>query len=278
MDSRTDGKRVLGVLTDPEAQRDAARAVSEGRVVAHGFGNIYALTSRADADTVRAVNRLKGRPAGQTGSITVPPTGIPAVFDWSALPAGVSEDRLLSLVDLLLTLGPIGLRGPAAPHVPAHLTEADGLLRTTQIIAPGHRCPSNAFLARAAALTGERLLFITSANRSRRATGADDEPAHWQAEALQAEFAAEPSVTFLPHADEAAARRSFPDHTPMSTTVLAFPRSASGHGGCPDLIVERIGSLPIESIGGLAADMGFGLTATPETVTRRLTPRVYAAE
>lgn len=75
MDSRTDGKRVLGVLTDAEAQRDAARAVSEGRVVAHGFGNIYALTSRADADTVRAVNRLKGRPAGQTGSITVPPTG-----------------------------------------------------------------------------------------------------------------------------------------------------------------------------------------------------------
>ncbi|MER7949723.1 hypothetical protein ABTY59_20275 [Streptomyces sp. NPDC096079] len=64
----------------------------------------------------------------------------------------------------------------------------------------------------------------------------------------------------------------------MSTTVLAFPCSASGHSGRPDLIVERIGSLPIENIGGLAADMGFGLTVASATATRRLTPRVYAGQ
>jgi hypothetical protein len=53
------------ITTDAAA---AAAALAGGAVIAHGFANFYAITTRADADTVRGVNLLKGRPSGQVGS------------------------------------------------------------------------------------------------------------------------------------------------------------------------------------------------------------------
>ncbi|MBM0239759.1 hypothetical protein JNW88_26315 [Micromonospora sp. ATA32] len=64
-------------------------------------------------------------------------------------------------------------RGPAVARLPDHLTQLDQGVRTTQVIAPGVGCPSNAFFARAVAAIGVDHLYITSANRSRHLTGAE---------------------------------------------------------------------------------------------------------
>ena len=71
------------VLDRPADARGAAALLAGGTPVAHGFGGIYALTSRGD--DVRRVNALKGRPLDQTGSVTAP-AGVLDAFDLSALP------------------------------------------------------------------------------------------------------------------------------------------------------------------------------------------------
>ena len=110
--------------------------------------------------------------------------------------------------------------------VPDHLAQVDGGVRTTQVIAPGYACPSNRFLSRALDLVDGDLLYVNSANRSRHLTGAPDEPAHWRADGLRAEFGGDRDFVVLAHPDEAAARRRYPLHSPMSTTILAFHKVA----------------------------------------------------
>ncbi|MDV9189586.1 hypothetical protein R6L23_15420 [Streptomyces sp. SR27] len=68
----------------------------------------------------------------------------------------------------------------------ADVGAAAEVLAAGGVVAHGYACPSNAFLARALAVTNGDILYITSANRSRQATGARDEPAHWRADALKA--------------------------------------------------------------------------------------------
>ncbi|MFD5769380.1 L-threonylcarbamoyladenylate synthase [Streptomyces sp. NPDC127049] len=263
------------VLDNPEDVRDAAAALAEGRVVAHGFGNFYALTFRPDSATVESVNRLKGRPEGQTASLVTVPERIPGAFDWTRLPEGVPWQQVRSLMDELLGIGPIGLRGPAAERVPGALTASDGGTRTVQVIAPGTRCPSHAFLGAALARTGGDFLAVTSANRSHHLTGSAQEPAHWRADGLAEEFGADSGVRILAHADEEAARRRHPFHRPASVSVLSFHRTA-GHtrSGLPALVLERHGSLSADHIRAVAANHGFGLVAAPHAATA-LTPRSY---
>jgi hypothetical protein len=62
-----------------------------GAVVGHAFGNVYVITTRPDADVVRGVNLMKGRPANQVGSLTTTRELVPALF---------------------------GFRGPAGAHIP----------------------------------------------------------------------------------------------------------------------------------------------------------------
>jgi hypothetical protein len=164
-------------LDDPHDRGVAAEMQGDGAVLGHGFGNIYAITSRPDATTVRAVNLLKGRPAEQVGSITTTPTRLPDAFDWSRLPLGLSRSHALDVVDALLILGPCGFRGPAAAGLPSHLTQRDANMLTTQVINPSYACLSNA-VAEALRLTGGDYLYVTSANRSRHTTGAAEEPPH----------------------------------------------------------------------------------------------------
>lgn len=263
------------VLDDPEDVREAAGALAAGRAVAHGFGNFYALTFRADRETVERVNRMKGRPAGRTASVVTVPERIPAAFDWTRLPEGVPRQQVRSLMDELLGLGPIGLRGPAADRVPGTLVGADGGARTVQVIVPGTRCPSHAFLGAALARTGGDFLAVTSVNRSHHATGRAQEPAHWRADGLVDEFGAEPGVAILAHADEETARRRHPFHRPTSVSVLSFHRTA-GHtrSGLPVLVLERHGSLSADHIRAVAANHGFGLAPAPHAGTP-LTPRSY---
>lgn len=152
--------------------------------------------------------------------------------------------------------------------MPPHLTVEGGEI-TAQVIAPGYACPANAFLAQIQAACGDDLLSITSANRSRHRTGADDSPAHWQAAGLLAEFGAEDGFTVLAHPDEAAARARYLRHLPMSTTILSFSAVIRRSGDPrPHLVLERHGSMPVCDVRAVLAGLGFGLILGPRAETR----------
>jgi hypothetical protein len=235
--------------------------------VGTAFGNFYVIVTRPDIMTVRRVNVAKGRPVAQVGSVTTAFDQIPAMYDWSQLPAAVPADRISALMDALWSRGPFGFRGPAAEHVPDHLTQVDQGIRTVQVIAPGRFCPSNRLFARAVDLLGTDLLYITSANRSRHLTGADEEPAHWQAADLAADFAHVWGFRLLEHPDEAAARAAYPGYLPTSVTLLSF-HAVSVDSGRPVLTIDRHGSLPIEEIRPVAHRLGFDVTLGPRAGNR----------
>ena len=263
-------------ITNAEQVARTAEALAAGAVVAHAFGNFYAITTRSDADTVRAVNVIKGRPPGQVGSITGPPAGLTQAWDLEQLPDGLAARTALTIVDTLFSLGPFGFRAPAAVTVPSHLREVDGGISTAQVIAPGYRCPSNALLAGALRATGDQLLYITSANRSKHQTGAEDSPAHWRADGLRAEFGDDPRFLIVEHHDETAARAAYPRHLPMSTTVLGLHRVLRVPGDpWPHLVLERHGSLAAELVRRVLAEFGYGLVLGPRAGTRLL-PRDYS--
>lgn len=250
------------VLTDPLHSEAAAGALAGGAVVGHGFAGLYALTSRSDPATVRRVNRMKGRPGGQVASVTTAPSRIPQVWDWARLPGALTRRSVLGVVDALLALGPFGFRGPAADHVPDHLTAGQHGVRTVQLIVPGYACPANDFLGRAIEACDDDLLAITSADRSRPANGLSDSPPHWRADGLHADFGDEPDFLLLEHDDEAEARRRWPRHLPMSTSVLGFHRLGVDRRR-PALVLERHGSLSVGSISAVLDRLGFSLVLAP---------------
>ena len=265
------------VISDLAAVSRAAQALADGAVVAQAFGNFYVITTRADEPTVRGVNLMKGRPPNQVGSITGPPAALPEVWDFDRLPDRLPRRTARTLLDTFFTLGPFGFRGPAAADVPNHLTFPDGEITTAQVIAPGYACPSNAFLAAARRATGDDLLYITSANRSRHLTGADDSPAHWRADGLRAEFGDQPEFLIVEHDDEVAARDRYPQHLPMSTTILGLHTVREVPGDPrPHLVLERHGSLPAGIVRSVLAEFGFGLVIGPKAETRLLL-RDYSA-
>jgi hypothetical protein len=238
--------------------------------VAHGFANFYVITTRPDADTVRRVNVMKGRPPDWVGSVITTPSRIPMVFDWSQLPAGLAQSAVLGLMDALFECGPFAFRGPAARHVPDHLATLEEGVRTTTIVAPGYRCPSNEFLARALDATGGDLLHVTSATRSQRnRAGTDDEPAHYRAAGLHAEFGSERGFMLLEHANEDAARLRYSGYAPMSASVLAFHKLADGR-----LILERHGGLHVEDVRAIVGRLGFEVVLGPNAL-QRLPQREY---
>ncbi|GAA0294060.1 hypothetical protein GCM10010302_35880 [Streptomyces polychromogenes] len=262
-------------LENPGDVRAAARSLAEGRAVAHGFGNFYALTARPDREVVERVNRMKGRPPAQVASVTTVRAHMPSLFDWSRLPTAVRRRQVEDLIEDLFSLGPFGFRGPAATRVPGHLTAVQDGVPTVRLIAPGHRCPSNGFLAEALDRTDGEFLAVTSLNPSRHRTGAEHEPAHWRAEGVLADFGREPGVTLLAHDDEAAARHRHPHHAPTSTTVLSFHHTtATGRSGLPALTLERHGSLSASHTRAVAANHGFALTLAPRA-HHRLPARTY---
>jgi hypothetical protein len=248
-----------------------------GAVTATAFGNFYVIISRPAVETVRRVNMIKGRPVDQVGSITTEASQIPSMFDWFMLPERLAEDRVRGLMEVLYDLGPFGFRGPAAAHVPDHLTQLDQGIRTTQVIAPGSRCPSNALFARAVAEVGAQLLYITSANRSRHVTGAVEEPAHWQAVGIAADFVQVPDLVIIEHRDEKAARAAYPAFAPTSVTLLSFHAPRGLAGGRPVLTIARHGSLPIGEVRRVVERFGLDVELGPHA-QRRLQVRGYATE
>ena len=269
------GRLVVGRVADCAR---AAQRLAAGAVVAHAFANFYAITTRGDESTVRRVNELKGRPAEQVGSITAPPAAITEAWDLNQLPSGLTRRRVLEVVDTLLGLGPFGFRGPAAAHLPRLLTSVDEGVTTTQVITPGAACPANVFLERALEASGDPFLYVTSANHSRHLTGAADSPAHWRVEGLRRDFAGTPEFVVLEHDDEEGARRRYPRHLPVSTSILSFHtvRHLAGDRR-PHLTLERQGSMAAADVRAVLDDLGYGLHLGPGAL-RRLQPRTYGDE
>jgi tRNA A37 threonylcarbamoyladenosine synthetase subunit TsaC/SUA5/YrdC len=225
-------------ISDLAHRREAAEAVADGAALFYAFGNFCALAARPDLDTLHAMNALKGRPRDQVGSVTTTPELGNRVFDWDAvqLPWGA----LLGTMADLHALGPIGFRGPAAAHVPAHLT-VDG---SVQLITPGDACPSNALVGNVLDLIGEPFLYITSAN-------ANKDDTHYAIAEIRKEFGHRDDVVFIGHRNERANRRRYPHHRPCSTSIIGFEGD--------ELVLERHGSLDADLIARIAAKHGLGL-------------------
>ncbi len=227
-------------IADLAQRREAAEATADGDALFYAFGNFAALAARPDLESLRSMNALKGRPRDQVGSVTTTPEKASRVFDWDAVKLPWSA--LIATMADLHALGPIGFRGPAAPHIPRHLT-VDG---TVQLISPGDACPSNALVADVLDLIGEDILYITSANASGHASAA-----HYEMREIQKEFGHRPDVVLIGHRNERAIRRQYPHHAPCSTSIVAF------HTG--ELVLERLGSLDAEMIAKVAARHGLTL-------------------
>jgi len=256
---------------------EIAREIANGAIVAQAFANFYGIVTLAEPTMVRKVNELKGRPPNQVGSIVTIRPYFEDMFDWSKLPSGLTRELVLDLMDATYARGPLGFRGPAAPHVPDVVALEDEGVRTTQIIGPGYACPCNQFLKRALEAAGDTKLYITSANRSHHLTGAKEEPAHYRADDLEEEFGHAPGFVVVRHRDEAAARARYPLYAPTSTTVVSFHKMGPpDEMGRPSLYVERHGSLHVEHLRQIADEFGLGLTLALAAM-ERLPERRYAA-
>jgi len=253
----------------------AASAVALGCPLFYAFANFYVLAAHPHRASLERINRAKGRPPLQVGSITTTREYIPDLFDWHQLPQGLHKEQVLALMDAFYEMGPFGFRGPAAHHIPDHLTSlAENGIRTTQLIASGYHCPSNRFLQRALAHLEENYLFITSANISSHLTG-QEEPAHYEMKEIQRAFEHHQGILMMRHPDEQEARARYPGYAPMSTSILGFYELHTDERGRPALLVERHGSLPLDSIADVLDDFGFGYVLGPKAHTR-LAQQKYA--
>jgi tRNA A37 threonylcarbamoyladenosine synthetase subunit TsaC/SUA5/YrdC len=255
-------------LSNPLHRAFAASAVALGCPIFYGFANFYVLAAHPHRASLERINRAKGRPPLQVGSITTTREHIPDLFDWSRLPKGLDKEQVVDLIDAFYDLGPFGFRGPAADHIPDHLASiAENGIRTTQLIASGYDCPSNRFLQQALTQLEENYLFITSANISSHLTG-QEEPAHYEMKEIQRAFEHHKGILMMRHPDEREARAHYPDYAPMSTSILGFYELLTDNQGRPALMIERHGSLPLDVIADILDDFGFGYVLGPKAQTR----------
>ena len=236
-------------LADAFDRRLAAAATTHGAALFYGFGNSCAVAALPSRASVQRVNRLKGRPAAQAGSVTSDLSRSQLPFDWKRLPRGLTPETVTAVMDDFHSLGPIGLRGPAARWVPDHLTVRDGTIRTVQHLSPGVRCRSNALVADILDRTGEDLLFVTSA-------------AHFEMASVAREFGHLPGVVMIAHGDEEMVRASYRQHLPCSTSIVSFHR-ALGTPSRPALLLERLGSLGVADARAVVARHGLDLVVAP---------------
>jgi hypothetical protein len=253
----TDWRTTTLDLDDPPDRAFAAHATALGAALFYSFANFCAIAAHPRLESVQRVNLMKGRPIDQVGSVTTTRDRIDLLFDWDALPDGLAREQIRGLIDDCYARGPMGFRGPAAPGIPDQVVSVDGGARTTQIIAPGYRCPSNELVGDVLDLIGEDYLFITSANVSKGVTGRI-EAAHYDLAGMQEDFGDRDGIVLIGHRDEAAARGTYPDHLPMSTSIVAFHRFVSDREA-PALLLERHGSFADEDVRAVAREHGFDL-------------------
>jgi len=218
------------------------------------------------------MNTWKGRLPTQTGSVSTTTLRIPTLFDFSRLPLGLSEKRVLDVMEAFLNRGPIGFRGPAAADIPQHMTGMDGDMRTAQTILAGYRCPSNKLVARAIEQMPQRYLYVTSANLGHHRTGIE-EPAHWKPAPLIFDFRHIVNLQLIRHESENVAHENYPEYAKMSTTVISFHRRAKVDGR-PALRLERWGSMDVHDVRAVLDRFDLGLEIA-ESGRERLQQRTY---
>src|SRR5258708_5599403 len=300
----TDWRHTRLRVDDPTHRELAARTLAVGGAIMYPFGNFYALAMGPDIASVRAVNEAKGRPVDQTASIVTTPEFITQrrfenVFDFTQLPEGMSPDQAIEMMRTFYEMGPFGFRGRAAEHIATrhpHLTQAAlvsfGIeLPTVQVIAPGERDrTSNEVIGRGIEMSGIPYMAITSANlsshrdevrflREQRIRSGQvvpkDEPAHWLMRGIQEEFGgSEFPFVLLANPDEHGTVAQYPDHAPMSTSVIGFHRALPMIDGQPTVSVERHGSMPLSTILRSLKNLKINALVTQSAVNQ-LTQRTY---
>jgi tRNA A37 threonylcarbamoyladenosine synthetase subunit TsaC/SUA5/YrdC len=244
-------------IADARHRARVVDAVSGGAPMGYWFGNFCVIGSRPARSAFLRINRAKGRPDEQPGSVVTTSERLVRMFDWSLLPGGIDRDALVAALAALVGLGPIGMRGPATDTIPAHLSAWDGGVRTVQVVLPGRSCPSNVLVDELLDRIGGDVIFGTSANVSKVRTGRVT-ASHNEMRAFVAEFGGWSDMVFVGPVDEAAARAAHPRHLPGSTSLLSFHRRATADGRAA-VVLERHGSLAPEVIRGVLAGHGLGL-------------------
>ncbi len=270
----TDWTKETLSLSNQKDLETAALAVSLGAVIVYGFGNLNAIASHPHLEAVKYVNQTKGRPENQPGSITTTKSHIESVFDWAQLPKTLKKEQVLKLIDLLYNIGPFGFRGPAAAHIPDHLTTPNQSGRSTQLITPGYFCPSNQLLEKIFEQSGINFLFATSPNISRHLTGTNEEAAHYKMSGVQKDFGKKSGYFMIAHDNENLAHQNYPHHDPMSTSIIAFDQEYRTPDGKPAILLDRHGSLHLDYIIPIvkACDLDIILS---EKAKQRLSVRKY---
>jgi hypothetical protein len=263
---RTDWRSAALRLGDTRDEELAARLVSLGAVASHGFGNIFAMTTHPGQDVVAYANQVNGRAKGYVNSITTTLRYIPELFDWSLVPPPLNAMLVMDLIDALFEMGPFGFVGPAAGHIPAHLSTLDGDIRTTQIIGAGYRCRSNVFLERCIQGIDDNFLCVTL-----------DEPPHYRLAGVQAAVGGRPGCFVLADTEQERVRSQYPAYLPMAPTVIGFQRVLHGSDGRPVLRIERHGSLHVDDLRPILDSHGFGLELGPDA-RQRVRVRDYSKD
>lgn len=279
-------------------RRRAGQALAAGIPGFMEFGNFKALLFHPHEESMRTVNVAKGREKDQVASVVTTKDNIEGLFDWDKLQGGLTKDSVMEMIHSFYDrsennphaelAGPFGFRGPAADHIPDHLTSVDPEtgLRTVQLIAPAYDCLSNDVVSEAIKAMQKRsadqpnYLAITSANPSSHRTG-KDEPAHYLRRGIQEEFHDyEPGFFIMGHKDEkieSEVRSQYPNHEPNSTTILDFSRAKLTDYGFPIIHMARHGSLSDDHTAAVVSSLGIELK-TDDKARPNLPLREYSAD
>lgn len=277
---RTDWlNRHLNMNSEP-VRKNAGKLIAAGAAGFVEFGNFKALVFNPHEESMRSVNVNKGRKPDQVASLVTTREHIESIFDWNELERGMTKDDVTRMMDAFYTkseenphvdfAGPFGFRGPAADHIPDHLTEIDPKTgkRLVQIILPNYECPSNDVVGAAITAMKDRdpdmpnYLAITSANPSSTKTGRQ-EPAHWLRGGLQEEFHNySPRFFIMGHETqdkELEEQAKYENHATNSTTILDFSRAEVDEFGMVGIHMVRHGSLSDEHTEMMLASLGMTL-------------------
>jgi hypothetical protein len=78
-------------LSNPLHRSIAANAVALGCPLFYAFANFYVLAAHPHRASLERINRAKGRPPLQVGSITTTREHMHDLFDWHLLPKGLHK-------------------------------------------------------------------------------------------------------------------------------------------------------------------------------------------
>lgn len=258
----------------PRDRGFAAEAVALGAIALELFGNFKAWIGHPHAAVVRLSNQIKGRPLDQTASFstTRDRMHLPFTtdrmyqpFDWKRLPKDLSRKTVERWMDYFFSEGPFGFLGPARESMPDHLVQSD----TTQIIAAGFACPSNALVEGILEIGRVNYVMITSVNVSSRTTG-QEEPPHYRGREMRRRFGNIPGIIMVDSPGEEEIRSGYPPFLlPTSVSILAFNRLAKVNGR-KAVVLERHGSSPIEHIREVVGQDGYEVVLGPKAQNRLL--------